>query len=93
MAPTDLQERLFADRQVRAEITGQSHQWFFSTYFSNYITHETADLHRQLFAITEDENLPLAVVVAFRGSAKSTIMTMSYPIWAIVGKQQKDKSP
>lgn len=89
MAPTDLQERLFADRQVRAEITGQSHQWFFSTYFSNYITHETADLHRQLFAITEDENLPLAVVVAFRGSAKSTIMTMSYPIWAIVGKQQK----
>ncbi len=89
METTKLQQTLFTDRKVRAEVTGQSHQWFFSTYFPNYITHETADLHRQLFAITEDEELPLAVVVAFRGSAKTTIMTMSYPIWAIVGKQQK----
>ena len=89
MEPNELQKRLFTDRKVRAEVTGQSHQWFFSTYFANYITHETADLHRQLFAITEDEQLPLAVVVAFRGSAKSTIMTMSYPIWAVVGKQHK----
>jgi predicted phage terminase large subunit-like protein len=89
MEPNELQKRLSTDRKVRAEVTGQSHQWFFSTYFANYITHETADLHRQLFAITEDEQLPLAVVVAFRGSAKSTIMTMSYPIWAVVGKQHK----
>ncbi len=89
MKPNELQQRLFSDRKVRAEVTAQSHEWFFSTYFANYITHKTADPHRQLFAITEDEQLPLAVVVAFRGSAKSTIMTMSYPIWAIVGKQQK----
>lgn len=85
----DMQQELFNNRDVRTEVTSSSHQWFFSTYFPNYITHETADLHRQLFAITEDEDLPLAVVVAFRGSAKSTIMTMSYPIWAIVGRQQK----
>jgi predicted phage terminase large subunit-like protein len=89
MKPSELQQRLFSDRKIRAEVTAQSHEWFFSTYFANYITHKTADLHRQLFAITEDEQLPLAVVIAFRGSAKSTIMTMSYPIWAIVGKQQK----
>jgi len=84
-----LQNKLFTDKQIRAEITSQSHQWFFSTYFPEYITHATADLHRDLFAITEDESIPLAVIVAFRGSAKSTIMTMSYPIWAIIGKQQK----
>lgn len=89
MEPNELQERLFRDRKVRAEVTAQSHQWFFSTYFATYITHQTADVHRNLFLITEDEELPLAVVVAFRGSAKSTIMTMSYPIWSIVGKQQK----
>lgn len=84
-----LQQQLFANREVRSKVTSNSHQWFFSTYFANYITHETSDIHRQLFDITEDENLPLAVVVAFRGSAKSTIMTMSYPIWAVVGRQQK----
>lgn len=84
-----LQEKLFTDRTVRAEVTTQSHQWFFSTYFSSYVTHETAELHRDLFKISEDEDLPLAVVVAFRGSGKSTIMTLSYPIWAVLGKQQK----
>lgn len=84
-----LQQQIFNDREVRAKVTGNSHQWFFSTYFPNYITHATSDIHRQLFAITEDDMLQLAVVVAFRGSAKSTIMTMSYPIWAIVGRQQK----
>jgi predicted phage terminase large subunit-like protein len=89
METDELQSTLFTDKKVRAEVTTQSHQWFFSTYFSAYVTHETADLHRDLFAISEDVNLPLAVIVAFRGSAKSTIMTMSYPIWAIVGKLQK----
>ena len=89
MKQANLQKKLFADHKVRAEVTSQSHQWFFSTYFSNYLTHATADLHRDLFSITEDETLPLAVIVAFRGSAKSTILTMSYPIWAVVGRQQK----
>lgn len=89
MDPSKLQHRLFTDKAVRAEVTASSHQWFFSTYFANYLTHETAELHRDLFRITEDEEIPLAVIVAFRGSGKSTIMTMSYPIWAVVGKQQK----
>lgn len=84
-----LQAELFRNKRVRSEVTYQSHQWFFSTYFPEYITHATADLHRDLFAITEDDSLPLAVIVAFRGSAKSTIMTMSYPIWAVIGRQQK----
>lgn len=89
MKQANLQKKLFDDQKIRAEVTSQSHQWFFSTYFSNYLTHATADMHRDLFSITEDESLPLAVIVAFRGSAKSTILTMSYPIWAVVGRQQK----
>lgn len=89
MNQKNLQQQLFKDRKVRAAITSQSHEWFFSTYFSNYLTHKSAELHKDLFAISEDESIPLAVIVAFRGSGKSTIMTMSYPIWAVVGKLQK----
>src|SRR6266404_4684981 len=89
MQPNDLQQRLFSDKRVRTEITGQSHEWFFSTYFSNYLTHAVSDYQREMFTISENENLPLAVIVAFRGSGKSTIMTLSYPIWAVLGKLQK----
>lgn len=85
----DLLEKIYTDREVRQKLTSESHYWFFATYFPEYIKYETADFQRELFKITEDESTPLAVVVAFRGSAKSTIVTMSYPIWAIVGKQQK----
>jgi predicted phage terminase large subunit-like protein len=89
METAELQHSLFTDKKVRAEVTTQSHQWFFSTYFSSYVTHESAEFHHDLFAITEDEAMPLAVIVAFRGSGKSTIMTLSYPIWAVLGKLQK----
>jgi predicted phage terminase large subunit-like protein len=85
----DLQAKIFKDRLLRAKVTSQSHQWFFSTYFASYLTHPSANHHRDLFAISEDQNLPLAIIVAFRGSGKSTIMTLSYPIWAVLGKLQK----
>lgn len=89
MLNEDLKNKLFTDRTIRAEVTANSHLYFFSTYFSNYMEYEISDLHRELFAVTEQDETPLAVVMAFRGSAKSTIMTMSYPIWSIVGRQQK----
>lgn len=85
----DLQNKLFTDRKLRAEITTKSHEWFFATYFADYMTHANAELHKSLFRLSEDQDLELAVIMAFRGSAKSTIMTMSYPIWAIIGEQQK----
>lgn len=84
-----LLKRMFKDRQLRAEITGKSHPWFFATYFADYMTHASAVMHSSLFKVSEDQTTDLAVIMAFRGSAKSTIMTMSYPIWAILGVQQK----
>ena len=39
--------------------------------------------------ILENETKPIFVVCAFRGSGKSTIMSLIYPMWAILGKQQK----
>jgi predicted phage terminase large subunit-like protein len=82
-------EELLHNDKLRKELAKKSHYWFFHIYFYRYVTYETADFHKELFAITENENLKNAVIVAFRGSAKSTIMTLSYPIWAILGEQKK----
>lgn len=80
---------IISDQPARRQITRESHYWFFHLYFSQYVKFQTADYQKELFAISEDESNKMAIIVAFRGSAKSTIMTMSYPIWAILGKQQK----
>lgn len=85
--PPDIMEKMFTDRKVRGAITQKSHFLFFHFYFAHYVKYRTARFQRELFSLTEQkENL---FVVAFRGSAKSTIFTMSYPLWAILGVQQK----
>jgi predicted phage terminase large subunit-like protein len=76
-------------RSVRKALARNSHFWFFTIYFSHYIGYPFAPFHNEMFSLTEDTNLKLGIVIAFRGSSKSTIMSLSYPIWAITGSQQK----
>ena len=90
--PTEISgviEKMIKDRVIRTAITRQSHLMFFHFYFPHYVIYKTAPFQKELFRLTEQEEAMNLFVCAFRGSSKSTIMTMSYPIWAILGKQQK----
>lgn len=89
MIPAEVVDKILSDQVARRAITTESHYWFFHLYFSQYVKYPTAEFQKEMFTITEDEDIKLSIVVAFRGSGKSTIMTMSYPLWAILGKQQK----
>ena len=82
-------QQLINDKKVRLQATRESHYLFFHVYLGEYVRYETADFQREMFRITEDDSVRGAVIVAFRGSAKSTTMDLSYPLWAITGKQQK----
>ena len=82
-------DKMIGDRKIRAEVTKQSHYMFFHFYFAHYVKHKTAIFQKELFRLTEQTSASNLFVVAFRGSGKSTIFTMSYPIWAILGTQQK----
>lgn len=76
-------------RLVRRTLAKNSHFWFFSIYLGHYIKYPFAPFHSEMFSVTENADIRLSVLVAFRGSGKSTLITLSYPIWAIVGSQQK----
>jgi len=82
-------QQLINDRNVRIQTTRVSHYWFFHVYLGEYVKYETAEFQREMFQITENKLIKGAVIVAFRGSSKSTVMTLSYPLWAIMGEQQK----
>lgn len=77
------------DPDTRVEVVRRSHYFFFYTYFNDYIKCETAPFQKKIIKITEDDNNELAVIVSFRGSAKSTLVTMSYVLWSILGVQKK----
>jgi len=82
-------EKILQDKAFRTTLTKINHLLFFHTYFTDYIRYPTADFHRKMFSLTEKVNQSLLVLTAFRGSAKSTIFTMSYPLWAILGSKEK----
>jgi len=82
-------EAISKDRAVRQAITRESHGMFFHIYFPHYVKYPMADFQKEIFKITEDRTNELACIVAFRGSAKSTLITLSYSLWSTLGNQQK----
>lgn len=82
-------ESIKSNRAVRRALARNSHKWFFTIYMGHYIKYAFANFHHKIFEITEDESMKNAVIVAFRSSGKSTLMSLSYPIWAAIGVQQK----
>lgn len=87
--PQNIVEKMIRSRTVRTAITRLSHYLFFHFYFAHYVKYETAPFQKEMFALTENLETGNLFVVSFRGSGKSTIFTMSYPVWAILGAQEK----
>lgn len=87
--PPNILEAMMGDIKVRRAVVNKSHLMFFNFYFAHYLKYPTAQFHKEFFFLTEQDNLKKLFIVAFRGSAKSSIFTMSYPLWAILGQQQK----
>ena len=80
---------ILSDRAVRQSVARQSHLMFFHLYFPHYVRYPIAEFQKDIFRITEDQSNKLSCIVAFRGSAKSTLVTFSYSLWATLGIQQK----
>ncbi len=86
---SNLLEAIANDRAVRQAVARESHLLFFSVYLAHYIKYPVAEFQKDIFRITEDMSNRLACIVAFRGSGKSTLITLSYALWAILGVQKK----
>jgi predicted phage terminase large subunit-like protein len=84
-----LVNKMMKDRLIRIAITKDSFLYFFHFYYAHYVKYETADFQKEIIHYLEKSSIENFYVVAFRGSGKSTMITTSYPIWAILGRQQK----
>jgi len=87
--PSELVETMINDKKVRTAITKKSLWYFFHFYFAHYVKYATAWFQKEIISLTEDDSIKNIFIVSFRGSGKSTIITTAYPIWAILGCQQK----
>lgn len=62
----------------------QSFIAFCLLYLPHYFNLKPAPFHYQLFDILEDEEEDAVVIIGFRGSAKSTITSLAYPLWCAI---------
>jgi predicted phage terminase large subunit-like protein len=86
---TALVNKMMKDRLVRTSITKDSFLYFFHFYYAHYVKYQTADFQKEIIHYLERSSTEDLFIVAFRGSGKSTMVTTAYPIWAILGTQQK----
>ncbi|MFA5029620.1 MAG: DEAD/DEAH box helicase [Patescibacteria group bacterium] len=86
---SNLVNKMMKDRLIRTSITKDSFLYFFHFYYAHYVKYETADFQKEIINNLEKSSTENMYVVAFRGSGKSTMVTTAYPIWAMLGKQQK----
>lgn len=87
--PDDVMREVFNNRKIRSATAKADLLMFTNLYLSHHIGYEMAPMHQQMFSLAQDSSLRFGVVMAFRGSGKSTILAMAYPIWAVIGVQQK----
>lgn len=84
-----IKTKVCEDRVIRKHLAQEDAYWFFGIYFGHYIKSPSADFHREIFRLIQDENIPIVAITAFRSSGKSTICSLVLPIWAVIGRLQK----
>ena len=83
-----LWEEIRSHRALRVKLARESLYWFFHIYFGEHVRLPTADFHKEIYQLLENPEIQHLIIVAFRSSGKSTIATLAYPIWAVLGKQK-----
>jgi len=84
-----IKKHIKKDKSVRRNLARKSFYWFFTIYLSSYIKYESADFQKQIFNVAQDRIEKSIVITAFRGSGKSTIASLAYPIWAMITGAKK----
>ena len=89
MSWEEIVDAMIKNKRLRLSIVKKSHKCFFQYYFSpNNTEYQSAKFHEDIFQITQDKDIRMTVVLGFRGCGKSTLMSQSLPIWAILGEQK-----
>ena len=74
-------------RQERIQRAERDKFYFFKTYLPHYFSTESAPFHRELIALLDVRGTPVAIA-APRGHAKSTIVSLAYPLHQILFEQR-----
>jgi len=89
MSLQQLEKKISQNSNFRKELARQSLIWFAKIYFSKYLFYKTAPFQKEIYKILQDDdNDLLDEIIAHRGSAKTTMAMLFYPIWAMINRRK-----
>lgn len=80
---------LIHDPAARVAAAEKSFHIFLAVYLNHYLEFPMAQFQHRLIELAEDTTTPFVAVEAFRGSGKSSLITVAYALWSILGYQKK----
>lgn len=80
---------LIQTRAGRRMLAKQSFQWFLTLYFPHFLQYKQPSFHREIIDLITNNEPSLSCIVAFRGSAKSTLCSLILPLWNTICTNQK----
>jgi hypothetical protein len=83
-------DKLLKDKATRVEASKNSLYIFAEIYFHKQLHFEFDDMHLDIIRLLEDEELTKIIIGAFKGSGKTTLITIIYSLWSCLGKQNFD---
>ena len=86
---TEIVKRASIDKNFRLGLVRQSLYWFLHIYFPEYLNFKIAQFHKEIINTLEDDQMRNYALAAFRGSGKSTIVSLTYVLWAMIGRHNK----
>jgi len=78
-----LWEKINNNKEFRKEIAKSSLIWFAKIYFNKYLFYKTAPFQKEICKILQNKSA-FNEIIAFRGSAKTTMAMLFLPIWAVI---------
>lgn len=77
-------KKITENKAFRKKLARESFYWFSHIYFPHYIKHPTAGFQKNIYEVLSSWDKKFIEILAFRGSAKSTISMLFFPIWSII---------
>jgi len=77
-----------SDTVFRTNLVQESFYWFFHIYFAEAITYPVAEFQKEIIKLVEGDTKNL-IFSGFRGCGKSTIISLAYVIWSMIGRKKK----
>jgi len=92
LAPLPLERiraRIATDQKYRKQLARKSFTWFCHIYFAQYLHYQTADFQFQIESDLQNDDLKFLEILAFRDSAKTSIVSLMFVIWSIVTERRR----